>query len=189
MILLIDNYDSFTYNLYQYLCELGATVRVRRNDAVTLEEIARWKPSGIVLSPGPGRPEEAGRLLEIVAGFAPLVPTLGICLGHQALAQAFGGKVVRAKRLMHGKLSAIRHDGTGVFRRLPNPFTATRYHSLVVEPRSLPSCLRVTARSEDGLIMGLSHRKFPAHGVQFHPESIMTREGKGLLGNFLKGRT
>lgn len=188
MILLIDNYDSFTYNLYQYLCELGAVVRVERNDAVTLEEISRWRPSRIVLSPGPGRPEDAGRLLDIVAAFAPKIPMLGVCLGHQALAQVFGARVVRARRPMHGKLSAVRHDGAGVFRGLPNPFTATRYHSLVVEPRSLPSCLRVTARTEDGSIMGLRHRRFPAQGVQFHPESVMTTEGKALLGNFMENR-
>ena len=188
MILLVDNYDSFTYNLYQYLCELGASVRVRRNDAVTVGEIERLKPARIVLSPGPGRPEEAGGLLDIVSAFAPKIPLLGVCLGHQALAQAFGGKVVRARRPMHGKTSLIHHDGSGVFRRLPDPFAATRYHSLVVEPRSLPSCLRVTARTEDGLIMGLRHRRFPASGVQFHPESVMTEAGKSLLRNFLEGR-
>jgi para-aminobenzoate synthetase component 2 len=186
MILLIDNYDSFTYNLYQALCALGAKVQVVRNDALTIEQIAALKPKKIVLSPGPGRPEESGICLELLRAFAPKVPILGVCLGHQALAQAFGGKVVRAPKMMHGKLSAIRHDGKGVFRDLKNPFTATRYHSLMVERRSLPSSFAVSAVSEDKTVMGIRHRRWPAEGVQFHPESIMTAEGTKLLKNFLE---
>ena len=187
MILLVDNYDSFTYNLYQYMAQAGARVRVVRNDALTLDDVERWKPSRIVLSPGPGRPDGAGLCLEIVRRFAPRIPILGVCLGHQAIGQAFGGKIVRAKRLMHGKLSPIRHDGRGVFRGLPRPFEATRYHSLVVEGRSVPRCLAVTARTPDGTIMGLRHRRFRVEGVQFHPESIKTEGGKRLIGNFLGG--
>ncbi|MBI5884387.1 MAG: aminodeoxychorismate/anthranilate synthase component II [Elusimicrobia bacterium] len=186
MILLIDNYDSFTYNLYQYLSELGARVVVRRNDAVTVPEIERRRPAGIVLSPGPGRPEDAGRLLEIAARAAGRVPLLGVCLGHQALAQAFGGRVVGAPRLMHGKTSAVRHDGKGLYRGLANPFTATRYHSLMVEEGTLPRGFRVTARSEDGVVMGIRLERGRAEGVQFHPESVLTAEGKGLLRNFLE---
>jgi para-aminobenzoate synthetase component 2 len=186
MILLIDNYDSFTYNLYQALCTLGAKVRVFRNDALTLKEIAALNPKKIVLSPGPGRPEESGICLGVLREFAQKIPILGVCLGHQALAQAFGGKVVRAPKMMHGKTSAIRHDGKGVYRDLKNPFTATRYHSLIVERRSLPSTFVVTAVSEDNTIMGIRHRRWPAEGVQFHPESIMTKEGPKLLKNFLE---
>jgi anthranilate synthase/aminodeoxychorismate synthase-like glutamine amidotransferase len=186
MILLIDNYDSFTYNLYQYLCELGAKVKVRRNDQLTLANVARLRPEKIVISPGPGRPEQAGALLEILGTFAKHLPVLGVCLGHQALAQAFGGKVVRARVQMHGKTSSIRHDGKGIYRGLSNPFRAARYHSLVVERRSLPQDFALTAESEDGTIMGIRHRRYPAEGVQFHPESVMTPEGKKLLSRFLE---
>lgn len=186
MILLIDNYDSFTYNLYQYLSELGADVRVRRNDAVTVSEIRARRPSRIVLSPGPGRPEDAGVCLDVVKAFAPSIPILGVCLGHQVLAQAFGGDIVRAARLMHGKTSAIRHDGRGLYRGVANPFTAVRYHSLVAERGTLPSVLKIAARTADGVIMGLRHKKFPSEGVQYHPESLLTGPGKRLLANFLK---
>lgn len=189
MILLLDNYDSFTYNLYQYLSELGARVTVKRNDKITVGEIEKMKPAAIVLSPGPGRPEEAGRLLEIVSAFAPRVPMLGVCLGHQALAQVYGGRVVRAPRPVHGKASPVRHDGKGIFRGLPNPFLAARYHSLTVQRQGLPSALRVTARTADGIVMGMRHARFPAVGVQFHPESVMTADGKKLLRNFLGGRS
>ncbi|MFH1723370.1 MAG: aminodeoxychorismate/anthranilate synthase component II [Elusimicrobiota bacterium] len=185
MILLVDNYDSFTYNLYQHLRELGAKVRVRRNDALTLEEIALARPAGIVLSPGPGRPEGAGLCLDIARAFSAKIPILGVCLGHQVLAQAFGGRIVRARRLMHGKISKIRHDGERVYRGLKNPFHATRYHSLAVERRTLPRAFKVTAEAEDGTIMGIRHRVHPAEGVQFHPESLLTREGRRLLKNFL----
>lgn len=186
MILLIDNYDSFTYNLYQYLRELGARVSVLRNDEATPEAVGRLKPSRIVVSPGPGRPEEAGALLAVLRAFVPRIPVLGVCLGHQALAQAFGGRIVRARRIMHGKASRIRHDGRGVYRGLPDPFTAARYHSLVVDRRSLPACFRVTATAEDATVMGIRHRDLPSEGIQFHPESVLTREGKRLLGNFLR---
>ena len=185
MILVIDNYDSFTYNLYQYLRELGARVIVRRNDEATPEAVARLRPERIVISPGPGRPEDAGSVLDVLRAFGPRVPILGVCLGHQAIAQAFGGKVVRAKKLMHGKASRISHDGRGVFRGMPNPFGAARYHSLVVERRGLVEFV-VTAQSEDGAVMGIRHRRHPLEGVQFHPESVMTPEGKKLLRNFLE---
>lgn len=186
MILLLDNYDSFTYNLYQYLCELGAKVRVLRNDVVTADGVARMKPSHIVISPGPGRPEEAGVSMEVIRKLGHKVPLLGVCLGHQAMAQVFGGKIVRAPRLMHGKTSSIFHDGKGIYRGVENPFTATRYHSLVADRRSLPSVFTVSARTSDGVVMGIRHNEFPMEGVQFHPESIMTPEGKNLLRNFLK---
>lgn len=186
MILLIDNYDSFTYNILQYLAELGAEVVVHRNDAITLADIGRLGPAGIVISPGPGTPDDAGISLAVIERFAGQVPMLGVCLGEQSMAQVFGGKVVRAPYLMHGRTSEIHHDGRGVFRDLPNPFTATRYHSLVVERDSLPDCLEVSAWTADGLIMGLRHRGLPTvEGVQFHPESILTEAGKQLLGNFL----
>jgi anthranilate synthase/aminodeoxychorismate synthase-like glutamine amidotransferase len=185
MLLLIDNYDSFTYNLAQYLTELGAEVRVARNDALTVEEIARLHPSQLVISPGPGTPDEAGVSLGAIHQLAGTLPILGVCLGHQAIGQAFGGRVVRAPRVMHGKISEVLHEGRGVFRDLPSPLVATRYHSLVVEPETLPACLVVTARTDRGEIMGLEHRELPVFGVQFHPESIMTPEGKRLLGNFL----
>jgi anthranilate synthase/aminodeoxychorismate synthase-like glutamine amidotransferase len=187
MILLVDNYDSFTYNLYQLLCELGADVRVRRNDRIEPAEALRMKPEGLVLSPGPGRPEEAGNLLGIVSAALGKIPLLGVCLGHQALGQALGGRVVRAPRPMHGKVSPVRHRRKGVFRGLPDPFPAARYHSLVVERRSLPSCLEATAWTDDGLVMGMRHRRFSAEGVQFHPESVATKDGRTLVANFLRG--
>ncbi len=186
MILLIDNYDSFTYNLYQYLTELGADVLVRRNDAVTVAEAAALAPDGIVISPGPCTPREAGVSVPLIRELAGSVPILGVCLGHQAIAEAFGGRVVRAPRLMHGKTSLIYHDGQGIFSGLPCPFVATRYHSLIAEEASLPETLEVSARSEDGLIMGLRHRSLLVEGVQFHPESILTEVGKELLRNFLE---
>jgi len=186
MILVIDNYDSFTYNLVQYLGELGATVIVRRNDEATTEAVHQLRPRAIVISPGPCTPTEAGESCNIIREFYRQLPILGVCLGHQCMGQVFGGRVVRAPYLMHGKTSPISHDHQGVFEGLPSPFTATRYHSLIVEEASLPRELEVTARSEDGLIMGLRHREAPLHGVQFHPESILTIEGKKLLGNFLR---
>jgi anthranilate synthase/aminodeoxychorismate synthase-like glutamine amidotransferase len=186
MILVIDNYDSFTYNLVQYLGELGAAPEVRRNDQVTLEEIARLTPERIVISPGPKTPAEAGICLELIREFSGRVPLLGVCLGHQAIGQAFGGRVVRAPQIMHGKTSSISHDGKTIFAGLPNPFPATRYHSLIVERASLPACLEISATSPDGLIMGLRHKEWQVEGVQFHPESILTDAGKQLLGNFLK---
>jgi len=187
MILLIDNYDSFTYNLYQYLGELGADVRVRRNDAIEARDVLRLRPSALVLSPGPGRPEEAGNLMKIVSSCLGRVPMLGVCLGHQAIGSALGGRIVRAPRPMHGKTSVIRHDGRGLFRGLPNPLEATRYHSLVVDAKTMPKCLKVSACSEDGLVMGARHRRFAAEGVQFHPESAATADGKRMLRNFLEG--
>lgn len=184
MFLLIDNYDSFTYNLWHYLGELGAEVVVKRNDTLSVSDALALKPQGIVISPGPSDPDHAGICLELIAK-AGRVPVLGVCLGHQAIGQVFGGKVVRAKVPMHGKLSEIRHDGSGVFEGLPNPFHATRYHSLIVERAGLPSVLAVTAETADGLIMGLQHRERPVHGVQFHPESIASEGGHRLLKNFL----
>jgi anthranilate synthase/aminodeoxychorismate synthase-like glutamine amidotransferase len=185
MILLIDNYDSFTYNLVQYLGELGAEPRVIRNDALSIDEVVALQPDGVVISPGPGTPDQAGVSLEVIRRLGERTPILGVCLGHQAIGQAFGGTVARAKTQMHGKTSEIRHDGQGVFAGLSNPFTATRYHSLVILPDSVPADLEVTAWAEDGEIMGVRHRKLPIEGVQFHPESILTLEGKRLLGNFL----
>jgi anthranilate synthase component II len=186
MILLLDNYDSFTFNLYQALSELGAEVLVRRNDKITVEDVERLSPSldGIVISPGPCTPVEAGISVPLIQRLAGVVPILGVCLGHQAIGAAFGGSVVRAPRLMHGKTSMISHDGRGVFAGLPNPFQATRYHSLIVERSTLPEALSVTAEA-DGLIMGFRHRTLPVEGVQFHPESILTPAGNDLLGNFL----
>ena len=186
MILMIDNYDSFTYNLVQYLGELGAGIEVRRNDQTTLEEIERMAPDRIVISPGPKTPTEAGICLELVQKFSGRLPILGVCLGHQAIGQAFGGKVIRAPEIMHGKTSEIHHDGKTVFAGLPNPFPATRYHSLIVERGSLPACLEISATSPDGLIMGLRHKEMKVEGVQFHPESVLTAAGKQLLANFLK---
>ena len=191
MLLMIDNYDSFTFNLVQYLQVLGAEVRVERNDALTVEEIERLAPERIVISPGPCTPNEAGVSLAVIERFGPRVPILGVCLGHQAIGQAYGGAVVRAGRIMHGKTSRIRHGGKGVFAGLPDGFEATRYHSLVVDKASLPDCLEVTAWSEheDGSmeeIMGLRHREYPVEGVQFHPESILTEHGHALLKNFLE---
>ena len=188
MLLMIDNYDSFTYNLVQYLGELGEDVNVYRNDAVTLEQIAAWRPERIVISPGPCTPTEAGVSVPLVQRFAGDIPILGVCLGHQAIGQAFGGRIVRAQRVMHGKLSAVSHRGTGVFEGLANPLTATRYHSLAIERASLPACLEITAESEDGEIMGVRHRELPVEGVQFHPEAILTEQGHALLRNFLKVR-
>lgn len=185
MILMIDNYDSFTYNLVQYLGEMGQDLRVFRNDEIDAEGIRRLRPRAIVISPGPGCPAEAGISKEVIETFGPSVPLLGVCLGHQAIGETYGGRVVRAKRLMHGKTSEIRHDGKGVFRGLDNPFVATRYHSLLVERESLPRDLVVTAQTKEGEIMGLRHRRHPVHGVQFHPESILTQAGKRLLRNFL----
>jgi len=188
VILLIDNYDSFTYNLYQYLCELGAQVLVRRNDKLTLEEIERLAPERIVISPGPKTPREAGISVATIQRFGGRIPILGVCLGHQAIGYAFGGRIGLAPELRHGKTSLIYHRGQGVFAGLANPFEATRYHSLIVEREGLPACLEVTAETEDGLIMGLRHRDLPVEGVQFHPESILTSEGKRLLANFLGAR-
>jgi anthranilate synthase/aminodeoxychorismate synthase-like glutamine amidotransferase len=189
MILMIDNYDSFTYNIVQYLGELGADVVVKRNDEVTVEDIRRMKPAKIVVSPGPCTPKEAGVSVDVIKAFAGKVPILGVCLGHQSLGYAFGGKIIRAKKLMHGKTSQIKHDGKGVFVGLKNPFTATRYHSLVIERKSCPKDLLITATSEDGEIMGVRHKTIPClEGVQFHPESILTEGGKTLLANFLKMR-
>ena len=186
MLLVIDNYDSFTYNLVQYFGELGADPVVKRNDAITPEEVEKLRPERIVISPGPGTPAEAGVSMEVIRRMGKTTPILGVCLGHQCIAEVYGGKVVRADRLMHGKTSPIRHEGSGVFAGLPNPFEATRYHSLIVEKVSVPACLRVTADTAEGEIMGVQHREFPVHGVQFHPESILSREGKDLLRNFLK---
>ncbi len=185
MLLLLDNYDSFTYNLYHYLGELGAEVLVRRNDAVTVAEAIQLRPQAIVISPGPCDPDRAGISLGLVRAAADVCPVLGVCLGHQAIAQAFGGRIVRAPQVMHGKLSAIEHHGRDLFQELPTPFSATRYHSLIADPGSLPSCLEVTAWTDDGVIMALAHRTRPIYGVQFHPESIETKEGHRLLGNFL----
>jgi anthranilate synthase component II len=189
MILLLDNYDSFTFNLYQALSELGAEVLVRRNDMITVDEVAKLVPTldGIVISPGPCTPGEAGISVPLVQRLAGAVPILGVCLGHQAVGAAFGGRVVRAPKLMHGKVSMIAHDGAGVFAGLPNPFQATRYHSLIVERSTLPSDLEITAEA-DGLVMGLRHRSLPVEGVQFHPESILTPTGNDLLANFLGRR-
>jgi anthranilate synthase/aminodeoxychorismate synthase-like glutamine amidotransferase len=185
MLLLIDNYDSFTYNLYQYLAEMGADVQVRRNDHVTLDEIEAMQPDHIVISPGPGTPTEAGLSCKVIATFGPCTPVLGVCLGHQAIGQVYGGRVLRAPEPMHGKTSMMYHQGQGVFRNLPVPFEANRYHSLIVERSTLPAELEVTAETADGLIMGLRHCTYPVEGVQFHPESIMTPTGKDLLRNFL----
>lgn len=185
MILIIDNYDSFTYNLVQYLGELGADVKVYRNDALTIEQMRELRPEKIVISPGPGVPKDAGLTIATIREFARNIPILGVCLGNQAIAEAFGGRIVRAAHLMHGKTSEICHDSTTIFRGLPYRFKATRYHSLIVEKDSLPDSLEVSATTPDGLIMGLRHREYPVEGVQFHPESVMTEHGKKLLQNFL----
>jgi anthranilate synthase/aminodeoxychorismate synthase-like glutamine amidotransferase len=185
VLLLIDNYDSFTFNLAQYLGELGAPPVVKRNDEISLDEIETLQPDHIVISPGPGRPEDAGISVELIKRFGPTIPVLGVCLGHQSIGVAFGGQVVRASQVMHGKTSSIQHDGRGVFRGVQQPFVAGRYHSLVVaEP--LPDSLEMAAHTEDGTIMGVRHRTFPVHGVQFHPESVLTGEGRQLLRNFLE---
>ena len=186
MLLVIDNYDSFTYNLVQYFGELGANPLVKRNDAVTVEEVEKMKPERIVISPGPGSPKDAGISMELIRRMGGKIPLLGVCLGHQCIGEIYGGRVVRAGRLMHGKTSPIRHDAKGVFRGLPNPFEATRYHSLIVEKSSVPDCLEISADTSEGEIMGLRHREHPVHGVQFHPESILSKEGKDLLANFLR---
>ncbi len=183
---MLDNYDSFTYNLVQYLGELGADLKVYRNDMITTEEIQRMRPEKIVISPGPSNPDHAGISLEVIQVFKNKIPIFGVCLGHQCLGQAFGGRIIRAKKLMHGKTSSIKHNGKEIFKGLQNPFQATRYHSLVIERDSMPKCFDITAESEDGEIMGIRHKDLPLWGVQFHPESILTTEGKKLLDNFLK---
>jgi len=187
MILMIDNYDSFTYNLVQYISELGEKLDVYRNDKVGIIEIKRLKPSHIVISPGPGRPGNAGISNQVIKEFGPHMPVLGVCLGHQCIGEVFGGRVIGAKKLMHGKTSMIYHDRNPIFKGMSNPFEATRYHSLIVEKKTLPSCLKITAWTEDNEIMGLKHKKFPVWGVQFHPESILTKQGKQLLKNFIVG--
>lgn len=186
MILMIDNYDSFTYNLVQYLGSLSQRVKVFRNDKITLSGIKRLKPEEIIISPGPGRPEESGISCAVIKEFSGKVPILGVCLGHQAIGFTFKGKIVKASKLMHGKTSLVYHNNKDIFRNIPNPFEATRYHSLVVERKSLPSCLEITAETKDRQIMGLRHKRHPTFGVQFHPESILTHSGKDILRNFLK---
>ncbi len=186
MILMIDNFDSFTYNLVQYLGEMGHELVVKRNDEISLDEIADMKPDQIIISPGPCSPNEAGVSVETVRRFAGEIPILGVCLGHQSIGQAFGGRIVRAERLMHGKTSPVQHDGKTIFENMPDPFDATRYHSLVIERASLPDCLEISAETPDGEIMGVRHKELPLEGVQFHPESILTQDGKTLLRNFVE---
>lgn len=188
MILMIDNYDSFTYNLVQYFGELGADLKVYRNDALTLAAIKRMPVEQIVISPGPGRPENAGISVDLIREFAGKIPILGVCLGHQCIGYAYGGKIIRAKKLMHGKTSMIRHNNKEIFKGIENPFEATRYHSLVIDKKTMPKSLEVTARTSDGEIMGVRHKVFPLWGVQFHPESILTSAGKGILKNFLNSK-
>ena len=185
MILVIDNYDSFTYNLVQYLGEMGQDISVFRNDAITLVEIETMRPNKIVISPGPCTPKEAGISVDLIKTFGPTIPILGVCLGHQAIGEAYGGDIVRAERLMHGKTSMILHDGKSVYQGLPNPFEATRYHSLIIRKESIPDCLEITSWTDAGEIMGVRHKLYPVEGVQFHPESILTLVGKDLLRNFL----
>jgi anthranilate synthase/aminodeoxychorismate synthase-like glutamine amidotransferase len=185
VILLLDNYDSFTYNLAQYLGELGCQVEVHRNDKISVDDIVRRKPEKIVISPGPCTPQQAGICVELIQKLAGKIPILGVCLGHQAIGAAFGGKIIRAPKLFHGKTSEIEHDGKGIFRKLANPFTATRYHSLIVERKSLPRELTITAETQEGIIMGMRHKRYLLEGVQFHPESVLTVPGKELLQNFL----
>ena len=187
MLLMLDNYDSFTYNLVQYLGELGTDVRVHRNDAITLEDVEAMAPAQIVVSPGPCTPSEAGVSVPLIQRFAGRVPILGVCLGHQAIGQAFGGRIVRAQRVMHGKTSPVTHDGHGVFTGVPTPFAVTRYHSLAIERATMPDVLEVTATADDGEVMGVRHRQLAVEGVQFHPEAILTEHGKRLLANFLRG--
>ncbi len=186
MILMIDNYDSFTYNLVQYLGSLGKDIRVYRNDKITVNKIKKLNPEKILISPGPGRPEDAGVSCDVIAEFAGKIPVLGVCLGHQAIDYVYGGRIVGAARLMHGKTSMIYHNGKTIFKGIPNPFEATRYHSLLVERRSLPSCLEITAWTREKEIMGIKHNKYPVWGVQFHPESILTKSGMDILRNFLR---
>jgi anthranilate synthase/aminodeoxychorismate synthase-like glutamine amidotransferase len=183
---MIDNYDSFTFNIVQYLGQMGEDVQVYRNDKITLDSIRRLKPQAIFLSPGPGSPHQAGITVDVIREFYADVPLMGICLGHQSIGFAFGGEIVRASRIMHGKVSPVEHDGKTIFSGLPNPFTAGRYHSLVVRPETLPSCLEVSARTAEGEIMGLRHKDYPVEGIQFHPESVLTPQGKRILRNFLK---
>ena len=185
MLLIIDNYDSFTYNLVQYFGELGAEMKIVRNDALTVDDVRVLKPERICISPGPCTPNEAGISCEVIEKLGPFTPILGVCLGHQSIGQVYGGDVVRAEQLMHGKTSPILHEGKSVFAGLPSPFEATRYHSLVVKRETLPDCLEITAWTQDGVIMGLRHKEYPVHGVQFHPESILTQDGKKILENFL----
>ena len=185
MLALIDNYDSFTYNLYQYLCELGQEVEVVRNDKTTIEEIAGWQPERIIVSPGPCTPKEAGISVDVIRHFGPLLPVLGVCLGHQCIGAAYGGVVGYAGEIMHGKSSMVHHDGKGVYEGLPNPFEAIRYHSLAIQQEDFPDCLDITARTDNGIIMGVRHKEYSVEGFQAHPESIMTPEGKNLLRNFL----
>jgi anthranilate synthase/aminodeoxychorismate synthase-like glutamine amidotransferase len=187
MIVMIDNYDSFTYNLVQYLGEMGEDLRVYRNDAITVEEVEALKPDKVIISPGPCTPNEAGISVPLIKALAGKVPLLGVCLGHQSIGQAFGGEIVRAGRLMHGKTSPILHDGKGVFHGLPSPFEATRYHSLVIDRATMPDCLEITAETDQGEVMGIRHRTLPIEGVQFHPESVLTEHGKELLRNFVQG--
>ncbi len=186
MILVIDNYDSFTYNLVQYLGALGEVIKVFRNDKISIDKIKQLGPKRIVISPGPGRPEDAGISCAVIKKFAGKIPILGVCLGHQCIGFVFGGRIVNAKKLMHGKTSLIYHDGMTIFKGIPNPFEATRYHSLIVKKKSLPVCLKVNARTKEGEVMGFKHKEFPVWGVQFHPESILTVYGKNILANFLK---
>jgi anthranilate synthase/aminodeoxychorismate synthase-like glutamine amidotransferase len=186
MLLVIDNYDSFTYNLVQYFGELGAEMEIHRNDQITLEEIRAKAPTRICISPGPATPDDAGISCDVIREFGPTIPLFGVCLGHQCIGQVFGGDVVRAGRLMHGKTSPIEHHGTDLFKNLPSPFEATRYHSLIVKRETFPDCLKITAETAEGEIMGLRHREYPIYGVQFHPESILTTEGKHILKNFLE---
>ena len=186
MLLLIDNYDSFTYNLYQYLTELGEDIEVLRNDVFSLAEISGLNPSGVVISPGPGVPSKAGLTEKLIEEFSRKIPMLGVCLGHQAIAEVFGGKIIKSAQLMHGKCGDVFHDGRGLFSGMPSPFTAARYHSLIVERKSLPECLEITAWSRENEIMGIRHKDYPLFGAQFHPESIMTEGGKNFLANFLK---
>ncbi|MFN8672249.1 MAG: aminodeoxychorismate/anthranilate synthase component II [Candidatus Sericytochromatia bacterium] len=187
MILIIDNYDSFTYNIYQYLEEMGENCQVIRNDEITLEEIEKLAPKAIVISPGPGNPDSSGISIKVVEAFYNKIPILGVCLGHQIIGQVFGGKVIRAKKAIHGKTSKIFHEQKGVYKGMTSPLNVVRYHSLIVEKESLPDCLEITSETQDGIIMGLKHKKYPVEGIQFHPESVMTEQGKQMLKNFCDG--